>query len=105
MSGARAVCVTRSASGHTVTIAVGWTLGVDLHSPNSAWSTPSEIGARLLHQIGGVRRGTGSIEVAYRALAPGRTTLRAFERPVCQAGVACPQFILVWELNIHVSGP
>jgi hypothetical protein len=98
------VCVTRSADGHTVTLGVGWTLGVDLHAPNSAWSGPSELGARLLRQIGGVRRDGGTVEVTYKTIAPGRTDLRAFERPVCPPARACPQFILLWEVHIRVTG-
>ena len=103
-TGARSVCVTRSAGGHTVTVGVGWTVGINLHAPNSAWSGPSELGARLLRQIGGVRRGGGAVEVAYRAVAPGRTELRASERPVCPPARMCPQYILLWEVHIRVTG-
>jgi hypothetical protein len=103
-TGARSVCVTRSANGHTVAVGVGWTVGIDLHAPNSVWSGPSELGARLLRQIGGVRRDGGAVEVAYRAAAPGRTELRAFERPVCPPARMCPQYVLVWEVHIRVTG-
>ncbi len=103
-TGARSVCVTPSANGHTVTLGVGWTVTLDLHAPNSAWSDPSELGARLLRQIGAVRRDGGTVEVTYRAVAPGRTGLRALERPVCPPTRACPQFILVWEVHVRVTG-
>ena len=103
-TGARSVCVTRSANGHTVTVGVGWTVGLNLHAPNSVWSGPSELGARVLRQIGGVRREGGTVEVAYRAVAPGRTELRAFERPVCPPARMCPQYVLVWEVHIRVTG-
>ena len=101
---ARSVCVTASANGHTVTLGVGRTVEVDLHAPSRVWSGPSELGARLLRQIGGVRRNGGAVQVTYRAVAPGRTDLRAFERPVCPPARMCPQFIIVWEVHIRVTG-
>ena len=100
---ARSVCVTPSANGHSVTVGVGWTIGLDLHAPNSVWSAPSEFGARLLRQIRGVRLDGGAAEVAYRAVAPGRTELRASERPVCPPAHMCPQYILVWGVHIIVT--
>jgi hypothetical protein len=101
---ARSVCVRSSANGHSVTVGVGWTVGLDLHAPNSVWSAPAEFGARLLRQIGGVRLGGGAAEVAYRAVAPGRTELRASERPVCLPAHVCPLYILVWGVPIIVTG-
>jgi hypothetical protein len=61
------------------------------------------VGERLLRQLGGVRRAGGGVSLAYRTLARGKTDLRAFERPLCRPGRACPQFILAWELHIQVS--
>jgi hypothetical protein len=102
--GARAVCLTRSAGGRTVKVGVGWTIGVDLQTPRGAWSGPLQTGARLLRQIGAVRRESGGLVVSYRAIAPGKTALRAFERPVCAPTQACPQYILVWQVNVRVRG-
>jgi hypothetical protein len=99
------VCVTASANGQSVTVGVGWTVGLNLDSPNSVWSAPSEHGASLLRQIGGVRRHGGAVEVAYRTIASGRTELRASERPVCPPAHMCPQYILVWEAHILVTDP
>jgi len=103
-AGVHAVCLTRSDSGHTVTVGVGWTVSVSLLASSTAWSTPSETGHHLLRQIGGVRRDAAAVDVAYRAIAPGRTALRAFERPICLPGRACPQFILLWQVDIRVGG-
>jgi hypothetical protein len=102
-TGARSVCVTPGGNGHRITVGVGWTVGLNLHSPNSSWSAPSEYGAHLLRQIGGVRRDGGAVVVAYRAIARGETDVRAFERPVCTAGHMCPQYILVWQVHILVT--
>jgi hypothetical protein len=101
--GARAVCLTRSAGGHTIRVGVGWTIGLDLQSSGGSWSGPVQTGARLLRQLGAVRRDTGGFVVSYRATAPGQTALRAFERPVCAPMRACPQYILLWQVNVRVS--
>ena len=103
-SSGRTVCITSSANGHEVEVKVGWTLAVDLHAPGMLWSDPVELGARLLREIGPVRRNGGAVEVRYRTVAPGRTDLRAFERPVCRPRRVCPQFIVVWEVHLRVSG-
>jgi hypothetical protein len=100
---ARSACVTASDNGRTVAVAVGWTVEVDLRAPNSAWSDPMELGARLLRQRGEVGRAAGEVRVAYSARAPGKTELRAFERPLCRPARACPQFILVWLVHLRVS--
>jgi hypothetical protein len=104
MRGARAVCITASANGQTVVVGVGWRVGVDLQGSERAWSAPVEGGADLLRQVAGVRRDGGAVQVAYTAVAPGRTDLRATERPLCRPGRMCPQFILLWQVHIQVSG-
>jgi hypothetical protein len=101
---ARSVCVTAPANGRTVAVGVGWVVEVDLYAPNSTWSDPVALAPRLLRQSGEVRRVDGGVSVAYRAIAPGKTELRAFERPLCRPARACPQFILVWLVHIRVSG-
>jgi hypothetical protein len=102
-AGPRSVCVTASANGRTIAVGVGRTLAVDLSTPSGIWSGPVELGPRLLRQDGEVRRAGGGVSVAYTAASPGRTELRAFERPLCRPARACPQFILLWELHIRVS--
>jgi hypothetical protein len=99
----RSVCVTASANERTIALGVGWTVEVVLSTPNGIWSGPVEQGPRLLRQLGEVRRAGGSASVAYRSASPGRTELRAFERPLCRPGRVCPQYILVWRLHIRVS--
>jgi hypothetical protein len=101
--GARTVCLTRSAGGHTIKVGIAWTIGLDLQASSSAWSGPLQTGARLLRQLGPIRREAGGLAVSYRAIAPGQTALRAFERPVCGAMQACPQYILLWQVNVRVS--
>jgi hypothetical protein len=102
-NGARSVCLTPSAGGRTVAVGVGWTVAVRLGSPNSIWSEPSLHGRTLLRQLGAARRKENLVEVAYTAIAPGETDLRATERPACSPAHMCPQFILLWEVHIRVS--
>jgi hypothetical protein len=97
------VCATAASNGHTIALAVGWTIEVDLHESSSIWSAPEEAGERLLRQLGGVRRAGGGVSVGYQAVAAGKTELRAFARPLCLPRRACPQFILAWKLRIQVS--
>jgi hypothetical protein len=66
------------------------------------WSGLSEIGTDLLRRIGALRYDAGAISASYEAVGPGRTALRAFERPRCTPTRACPQFILLWQVNIDV---
>ncbi len=97
------VCLTRGSGGRTIEVGVGWTVGVELRTPSGIWSAPEQVGTHLLDQLGGVRREGGGVEVSYRARAPGRTALRAFERPVCPPMRACPQYILVWQVELRMS--
>jgi hypothetical protein len=96
------VCLTPSSGGKTVTLTVGWTLDVDLHAPNSVWSGLSQVGADLLQRTPAAANEDGAISASYRAVKPGQTTLRAFERPRCAPTRACPQFILLWQAHIRV---
>ncbi|MGA2453938.1 MAG: hypothetical protein ABSG93_10490 [Solirubrobacteraceae bacterium] len=103
-TGKRSVCITRSDDNRTVTVGVGWTVDVQLRSPGLTWSVPTEPGSHLLRQVGAARRDGGAAQVAYTAIASGHTELRALERPLCAAGRACPQFIVLWQVRIHVTG-
>jgi hypothetical protein len=103
-NGARSVCITRAADGRTVTVGLGWTVGVDLRAQALRWSAPSELAPRLLRQVGSVVRADDGVQVDYTAVAAGHTTLRATERPICGPGRACPQFIVLWQVHVRVNG-
>jgi hypothetical protein len=100
----RSVCITRADDGRTVTVGIDWTVGVELRAQGLVWSAPFQLSPRLLRQVGGVARANGGVQVAYTARARGRTTLQATERPICAPGRACPQFIVLWLVHIHVNG-
>jgi hypothetical protein len=84
-------------------VAIGAIVDVRLNGAHSSWSALSEVGPRLLAPVGTGRHAAGTIEVSYRAIESGRTTLRAFERPLCQPGRPCPQFILLWQVDLRVK--
>ena len=100
--GAHTVCLTPASSGKTVTLTIGATVDVALRTASGSWSGLSQVGPRLLRENGSTRAGAGTIEASYRAVKTGRTALRAFERPVCPPMRVCPQFILLWQVNIRV---
>lgn len=102
---AHTVCVTPASSGKTVTLTIGAAMDVALRAASNSWSGLSQVGPRLLRPISSTRVGAGTIEASYRAVEPGHTALRAFERPVCPPMRACPQFILLWQVNIRVRRP
>jgi hypothetical protein len=99
---AHTACLTPATGGKTVTLTIGATVDVALRATSSSWSGLSEVGPRLLRENGSTRAGPGAIEASYRAVETGHTALRAFERPVCPPMRACPQFILLWQVNIRV---
>jgi hypothetical protein len=99
---AHTICLTPTSSGKTVTLTIGATVDVALRAASSLWSGLSQVGPRLLRPLGSTRAGAGAIEASYRAIEAGHTALRAFERPVCPPMRACPQFILLWQVNIRV---
>jgi hypothetical protein len=100
----RNVCVTSASGGRTVVLSVGSTLHLELDARHKSWSAPALLGTTVLRQASPITRRSGTIDVAYKALAPGRTQLRATARPICLPAHACPQFIVLWELHVRVTG-
>lgn len=100
---ARSVCITRGENGRTVTVGIGWTVGVQLRAQGFVWSAPTQLSPRVLRQAGSVVRANGGVQVDYTAVAAGRTTLQATERPRCAPGRACPQFIVLWQVHVRVN--
>ncbi len=99
--GARTLCVMAGDNGRTFTVRTGTYFTVELRAAHRIFSVPAESGAKVLELIGSSHSG-GAAAAYYRALAPGHVTLRAFERPQCTPGTACPDFILVWTVQVHV---
>jgi len=99
--GARTLCVMAGDDGRTFTVRVGAHFTVELRAAHRTFTAPTESGAKVLELIGASHSG-GAAEAYYRALAPGHALLRALERPVCTPGRACPDFVVLWEVQVHV---
>jgi hypothetical protein len=99
----RVVCVDRADGGHSVHVRVGRTLMVVLNGSTLRWSGLEEVGPMLLRPHGAVSRGGGGLSASYTAVKAGRTALRATGAPKCSPGKPCPQFMLLWQVQVVVG--
>jgi hypothetical protein len=99
----RVVCVDRADGGHRVHVRVGRTLMVALNGSALRWSGLEQVGPMLLRPRGPVRHGGGGLSASYTAVKAGRTMLRATGAPHCSPGKPCPQFILLWQVQVVVG--
>jgi len=101
-SSASLVCVTAGDSGHRVQIRIGQRLTVTLNDAGLVWSTIREIGPPLLKQLGHPIVAGTFLKTSYAAVDAGQTALQASAAARCSAGQACPQFMLLWRVQLHV---
>ncbi len=101
---AGAVCVTERAGGHTLQLTEGWTLTVRLGASGRVFSAPRQDGDAL-QALGAPKREGAEVVSVFRAVKAGTSQLRATERPLCRAGQACPQYIVLWTLTVRVERP
>ena len=67
------------------------------------WSDPHA--SSPVVTVANVERGAnGGLTATVTAIAAGTATLSASGSPICTPGTACPQFILLWTLNLVVTG-
>jgi hypothetical protein len=97
------VCLGRADGGHRVRVRLGQVVTVSLRGGGLQWSGLREVGPRLLRARGSADRRAGAVLTTYAVVAKGRTELRAHGAPHCAAGRACPQFILLWQVQITVT--
>ena len=98
-----AVCVTEGARGHTVQLAVGWILTLRLGAPGRRFSAPVQEAGGVLRALGPPRRSGTEVITRFQALKQGTVQLRATERPLCRAGLACPDYVALWTLTVRVN--
>jgi hypothetical protein len=98
----RTRCITAADEGATIDVRVGETFTLELRAPRRSFSEPTQSGAKALELIGASRSGAAA-EAYYRALAPGRVLLRSVERPLCRRRVACPQYLVLWQVQVLVG--
>ncbi len=97
------VCLTETARGHTVQLAVGWTLTLRLGAPGRRFSAPRLSGGNALRGLGPARRNGTEVIASFRAVSAGTVQLMATEGPVCHRGSACPDYLALWTLSVRVS--
>ncbi len=97
------VCVTETARGHTVQLALGWTLTLRLGAPGRRFSVPRQYGGDALQAVGQPRRSGGETITSFRAVRPGTVQLRATVGPLCRRGRLCPDYLALWTLSVRVS--
>jgi len=97
------VCVDRADGGHRVDVRVGQMVRVELGGSGLEWNDLHEVGPRLLRSDGAPRLRAGGITASYLAARAGRTALQASGAPKCSPGQACPQFLLLWRVQVVVQ--
>jgi hypothetical protein len=97
------VCLDRADGGHRVPVARGATVTVELAGSGLRWSDLREVGPALLHRTGSVVSRSGGLVASYRATSSGRTELEASGAPRCAPRRACPQFLLLWEVQVVIG--
>jgi hypothetical protein len=97
------VCLGRADGGHRIKVRRGQVVTVSLRGGGLEWSGLQEVGPRLLAARGPTQSRAGTVRASYAVVAKGRTELRAHGAPHCATGRACPQFILLWQVQITVT--
>jgi hypothetical protein len=97
------VCIGQSSSNKGVTVRLGETVEVTLSDTSLKWSDLRQVGPQLLRVTQKVTRSVRQLRETYKAIAVGHTTLQATGAPKCTAGQACPQFLLLWRIQIVVT--
>lgn len=101
--GDEVVCVTAADSGQRLHVRVGEELRVVLSGPRLIWRALREIGPQLLHPATAPAASSTALSRSYRAVAVGRTELQATASPQCSRNQACPQFLVLWRVEIIVG--
>jgi hypothetical protein len=97
------VCIGRADGGHRVHVVVGQTVTVELSGSSLRWSGLRQVGPDLLRQRGATAARGGTLTASYVAKGVGRTALRASGAPQCARGKACPQFIVLWQVQVVIA--
>jgi hypothetical protein len=97
------VCISQSDSNRSVDVRLGQTVEVTLSDTSLTWSDLRQVGPQLLWVTNKVTRSARQLRETYEAIASGHTTLQATGAPRCKADQACPQFLLLWRVQVVVS--
>ena len=97
------VCIGQSDSTRTVHVRLGETVEVTLSDTSLVWSDIRQVGPHLLRVTHNVTRSVLQLRETFEPIATGHTTLQATGAAHCTAGQACPQFLLLWRVQIVVA--
>ena len=96
------VCIGSKDVGRRFVVARDQKVDVSLASASLAWGVVQQIGPKVLRQVGLSRSEVGYVVVNFATVKSGATTLQDTARPICVVGQACPQFIVLWRVQIDV---
>ena len=80
----------------------GETVEVTLSATSLVWNDLHQVGPQLLRVTHQATSSVRQFRQIYEAVALGHTTLQATGAPRCKIGQACPQFLLLWRVQIVV---
>jgi len=97
------VCIGQSDSARSVNVRLGETLEVTFSDTSLVWSDIRQVGPQLLRVTQKATRSVHQFRETFRPVKVGRTALQATGAPRCTPGQACPQFLLLWRVQIIVT--
>jgi hypothetical protein len=97
------VCITQSSSARTVTVRLGETVEVTLSDTSLVWSAIRQVGPQLLRVRLKATRSVRQFRETFEPVTIGHTMLQATGAPRCKPSQACPQFLLLWRVQILVK--
>ena len=100
---ARLVCLGNAASGRVTSIHRGAFVQVTLGGADLEWSAITHPAPSVLRPASAPIRSNGESRATFVAARDGRTTLRATATSKCSPGLACPQFVLLWQATIAIT--
>jgi hypothetical protein len=99
----RLVCIGSKDVGRKFVVASGETVEVSLASSGLNWGAVQEIGPEALRQVGLSQSEANQFVVTFATQRSGSSMLQDTARPICVVGHACPQFVVLWRVQVVVQ--
>jgi hypothetical protein len=96
------VCVGQSDSAHSVDVRLGERLQVTFNTVSLTWSNLRQVGPPLLRVTKRPTTSAHQFTETFTPVSVGHTALQATASPRCSPNQACPEFILLWQVQIIV---
>jgi hypothetical protein len=97
------VCIGQSDSARSVNVRLGETVEVTLSNTSLVWSAIRQVGSQLLRVTHRATRSVHQFRETFEPVTAGHTALQATGAPRCSPGQACPQFLLLWRVQVIVK--